>query len=292
MTAKQHEQILAAENALLPGKLTEIYPGVHRLLAPNPGPFTGPGTNTYALGSKRVAIIDPGPANQSHIDTIVAELGSRICWILCTHTHFDHSPGVQLLLEQLKQPVEVLGLPAPEGLGQDQAFSPTRAVKHGDLLEAEEFSLEMIHTPGHASNHLCFLYREAGMLFTGDHIMQGSSVIISPPDGDMKAYMDALEDLKKFPLRWLAPAHGHVMASPQQVLEFTLQHRLLRERKVSNAMVQAKRATLDELVPVVYDDVPQFMHPAARQSLWAHLLKFQQEKKVAVDNDTWVWAES
>lgn len=289
MVTKVQKHILPSEQTLVTGKLTEIYPGVHRLLAPNPGPFTGPGTNTYAVGRENIALIDPGPANQSHVDTLVAELGSRVRWLLCTHTHLDHSPGVKLVLEKLDHTVEVIGMPAPTGIGQDQTFLPTLPVKHGDLLQTEEFTLEAIHTPGHASNHLCFLYREAGMLFTGDHIMQGSSVIISPPDGDMKAYMDAVDNLKQYPLEYLAPAHGHIMVSPQQVLEFTLEHRLLREVKVSNAMAQVKQATLDELLPVVYDDVPRFMHPAARQSLWAHLLKFQQENKVSVEHETWVW---
>ena len=280
-------QILDGEKTLATGVLTEIYPGVKRLLAPNAGPFTGPGTNTYLLGNEDIAVIDPGPANQKHIDAIVESLGSRIRWILCTHTHYDHSPGAKLLMEQLTQSVEVLGLPAPEGMGQDQNFSPSHPVKHGDLLETKEFTLEMIHTPGHASNHVCFLYREEGMLFTGDQVMQGSSVIISPPDGDMIAYLEALQALKNHPLRCLAPAHGHLMDSPFEVLDFTIQHRLDRDAKVYSALERFKKASLDELVPAVYDDVPVFMHPAARQSLWAHLIKFQQEGKATMENDIW-----
>ena len=284
---KMPGQILESEKRLATGVLTEIYPGVKRLLAPNAGPFTGPGTNTYFLGKEEIAVIDPGPANQKHIDEIVESLGSRIRRILCTHTHFDHSPGAALLIDSLAQSVEVLGLPTPEGMGQDQSFSPSRTVKHGDLLQTKEFTLETIHTPGHASNHLCFLYHEAGILFTGDQIMQGSSVIISPPDGDMIAYLDSLKALKDHPLKYLAPAHGHLMESPFDVLDFTIQHRLDREAKVQSALERFQKASLDELVPAVYDDVPVFMHPAARQSLWAHLIKFQEEGKAILENDIW-----
>jgi len=284
---KMPGQILESEKSLATGVLTEIYPGVKRLLAPNAGPFTGPGTNTYFLGQEEIAVIDPGPANQKHIDTIVESLGPRIRWVLCTHTHFDHSPGAALLIDSLAQSVEVLGLPAPEGMGQDQKFSPGRTVKHGDFLHTKEFTLEMIHTPGHASNHLCFLYLESGILFTGDQIMQGSSVIISPPDGDMIAYLDSLKALKAHPLNYLAPAHGHLMESPADVLDFTIQHRLDREAKVYSALERFQKASLDELVPAVYDDVPVFMHPAARQSLWAHLIKFQEEGKAILENDIW-----
>ena len=286
-TDKLPRQILDSETTLATGVLSEIYPGLKRLLAPNAGPFTGPGTNTYFLGNEDIAVIDPGPANQNHINAIVENLGSRIRWILCTHTHLDHSPGAGQLMDRLTQPVEVLGLPAPEGMGQDQKFSSSRPVQHGDLLQTKEFTLEMIHTPGHASNHLCFFYREEGILFTGDQVMQGSSVIISPPDGDMIAYLDSLQALKCHPLKYLAPAHGHLMESPFEVLDFTIQHRMDREAKVYSALERFQKASLDELVPAVYDDVPVFMHPAARQSLWAHLIKFEQEGKATMENDLW-----
>lgn len=280
-------KILESEKTLCQGKVTEIYPGLRRLLAPNPGPFTGPGTNTYILGNEKVAVIDPGPANPEHINIILDEFGPSIHWILCTHTHLDHSPAVELLTDKLDQSVGVWGLPAPEGMGQDQNFKPDR-VAHGDLLQAGDFTLEAIHTPGHASNHLCFLYGEEGILFTGDHIMQGSSVIISPPDGNMKAYMDSLKNLRNYSLKWLAPAHGHMMGSPFDVIDFTLKHRLDREEKVYGALKEVQRATLDELLPVVYEDVPVFMHPAARQSLWAHLLKFQHDGMVIDEDGHWL----
>lgn len=150
---------------------------VRRVLCDNPGAMTGPGTNSYLVGIDEVAVIDPGPADDDHLDALAAAGGDRIRWILCTHTHSDHSPGAAGLKERTG--AEVLGFADLEGLVCD------RHLVDGDTIEATEFTLRAIHTPGHASNHLCFLLERDRMLFSGDHVMDGSTVVINPPDGDM-----------------------------------------------------------------------------------------------------------
>lgn len=164
------------------GVATEIGPGVRRLLAPNPGPMTGPGTNTYLIGEREIAVIDPGPRIDKHIAAIRAAAPNRIKWVLVTHTHPDHSPAARQLAAVTG--AELLGRPAPEGKLQDQTFVADRVLQDGDLLKTDEFCLQAVHTPGHASNHVCYRHEKLGWLFTGDHIMSGSTVVIDPPDGD------------------------------------------------------------------------------------------------------------
>ena len=273
------------------GKITEITAGIRRLLAPNPGPFTGPGTNTYIIGREQIAVIDPGPANPRHIENLLAAVGPRIKWILTTHTHGDHSPGVRLILDKVTQPVQVIGVPAPEGVNQDQGFCPDTVVKDGYVLSCDEFTLEAIHTPGHASNHMCYLLREDKYLFIGDHLMQGSSVIIAPPDGDMTHYLQSLEKLFHYDIEFLAPAHGHIMDQPEAIIGHAKEHRLMRERKVFENLKSSGEISLADLTKPVYDDVPEFMHPAAQQSLKAHLLRFAALGIAEQKNDNWLLRE-
>ena len=187
----------------------EIAGGVRRIVAPNPSMMTGPGTNTYLVGEDAVAVIDPGPEISGHIENILEKSTGSIDWILATHTHPDHSPGVRLLAE--KTGAEVLGIPAPDGAQQDATFSPTRVLADGDVLETGEFRLEAVQTPGHASNHVCFLHTGLNWLFTGDHVIDGSTVVINPPDGDMKHYIESLQKCKKLGCAALAPGHGEVI---------------------------------------------------------------------------------
>ena len=252
---------------------------VTRLIAPNPGMMTGPGTNTYLVGEQALAVIDPGPDIDSHVEKIVAEGKGRIRWILCTHTHMDHSPAAA----KLKAATGAMLLGRPPPAGQDATFVPDRAVNDGERLYLGGVGLRAIHTPGHASNHLCYLLEDTRMLFTGDHVMQGSTVIINPPDGDMRAYLASLERLLAEDLAILAPGHGYLIGSPRNELRRLIAHRLAREKKVVASLKKLRAASLEELLPLVYDDVPARIHGAAARSLTAHLDKLVAEGAARAD---------
>jgi glyoxylase-like metal-dependent hydrolase (beta-lactamase superfamily II)/8-oxo-dGTP pyrophosphatase MutT (NUDIX family) len=252
---------------------------VTRVTAPNPGMMTGHGTNSYLVGDEELAVIDPGPAIDSHVAAIIAAAnGRRIRFIVCTHTHLDHSPAAAALAAATG--AEVVGRPAPAHPGQDAAFNPQRVLEHGERLRVGGVSLRAVHTPGHASNHLCYMLEETGMLFTGDHVMQGSTVIINPPDGDMRAYLDSLALLLDEDIAILAPGHGYLIGAPHKEVKRLIAHRNGREAKIGRALAQLGRATLEELVPSVYDDVPAKLHAAAARSLAAHLAKLLADGRV------------
>ena len=264
---------------IIPGTVVRLSDKVRRITAPNPGFMTGPGTNTYLLGAgEDIAVIDPGPAIDTHLDAVLAAAGARVRWILVTHTHMDHSPGAALL--QAKTGAELLGMPPPPYERQDQSFRPDRVLADGERVDLGACTLRMIHTPGHASNQVCYLLEEERLLFTGDHIMQGSTVVINPPDGDMRVYLESLRRLQREDIAWFAPGHGFLMDKPQEVLERLLLHRLTRENKVLDAVRKAGSATLEALVIVVYDDVTVQVHPVASRSLLAHLIKLKAEHKL------------
>jgi len=245
-----------------------VAPLVRRLLCANPGMMTGPGTNTYLVGEQEVIVIDPGPDDDAHLDAIAAAGGGRIRWIACTHTHSDHSPGAAGL--KARTGAEVLAYADLDGLVCD------RHLADGDRIEAADVTLRALHTPGHASNHLCFLLEDQGLLFAGDHVMDGSTVVINPPDGDMAAYLDAVRRLRDLdpPLRRIAPAHGHVIEDPAAKLGEYLTHRDERERQIVDALRSlGGTAGTAALVEAIYTDVPEVLHPVARRSVWAHLRK-------------------
>lgn len=256
---------------LVPGVPKRLDRHTARLIAPNPGTMTGPGTNTYLIGDVQgggeLAVVDPGPAMDSHIDAILAV--GRIRWVLCTHTHLDHSPAAAMVRKATG--AKVFGRPAPAG--QDASFAPDEVLSHHQRVALGGVSLRAIHTPGHASNHLCYLLEETRMLFTGDHVMQGSTVVINPPDGDMRAYLDSLELLLGVDAAILAPGHGYLIGEPHRELRRLVQHRLAREAKVREAIARLGGPTLEELLPLVYDDVPPRIHGIAARSLAAHLQK-------------------
>ena len=258
-----------------PGVPFRLNSRVRRLLAPNPGMMTGPGTNTYLLGDEDVAVLDPGPLINEHVDAILRAGAGRIRWILATHTHPDHSPAWLPL--HAATGAEVIGAKPWDDRFQDDTFNPDREVADQDVLQTGEFTLRAVHTPGHVGNHYCYLLEEEGMLFTGDHIMQGSTVVIVPPSGDMKAYIDSLTLLLDYPLRSLAPGHGGVIEDPVGTVEWLVKHRLGREQKVLDGLRQLGAAKLDELVLVVYDDVDKQLHEMAKLSMTAHLIKLQRE---------------
>jgi glyoxylase-like metal-dependent hydrolase (beta-lactamase superfamily II) len=272
---------------LEPGIPFRLNRRVRRLVAPNPGVMTGPGTNTYLLGDDEVAVLDPGPAIPQHIDAILKAGDGRIRWIVCTHTHPDHSPAWQAVAEATG--AEAIGASPADDMFQDDTFTPARELQHDDVLSAPEFTLRAVHTPGHVSNHFCFFLEEERMLFAGDHIMNGSTVVIVPPSGDMKAYIESLQLLLRYPLKFIAPGHGEVMEDSHQVVEWLVRHRLKREQKVIAGLRQLGRTSVDALVEVVYDDVATSLHKMARLSLTAHLIKLHQENRAVhhpVD-DTW-----
>jgi glyoxylase-like metal-dependent hydrolase (beta-lactamase superfamily II) len=273
------------ETDLATGEPVELAAGVKRLIAPNPGMMTGPGTNTYILGEKEIAVIDPGPAIDVHIDQICKLATGPIKWILVTHTHPDHSPAVSALAE--KTGAERLGSPAPDGLQQDKTFTPDRVLQDGEILRTPEFTLEVIHTPGHASNHLCYFYEERGWLFTGDHIINGSTVVIDPPDGNMSAYLGSLERLMDKVLKVIAPGHGDPIDSPYEAIDWIIRHRLEREAKVVEALEEHPASSSADLVPHVYEDVDERLHGLAERSLLAHLFKLEDDERVLQDGDRW-----
>jgi glyoxylase-like metal-dependent hydrolase (beta-lactamase superfamily II)/8-oxo-dGTP pyrophosphatase MutT (NUDIX family) len=274
---------------IIPGVTVQLSPKVRRITAPNPGFMTGPGTNTYLLGAGGdLAVIDPGPAIDAHVEAVLAASGGRIRWILVTHTHKDHSPAAVLL--KARTGAALMGMPPPPFEHQDQSFRPDRVLLHGERIELAGCVLRVIHAPGHASNQLCYLLEEERLLFTGDHVMQGSTVVIDPPDGDMRVYLDSLRQLQGEDIAWFAPGHGFLMDKPQEALERLLIHRLTRENKVLNAVREAGRATLEALLPVVYDDVQARLYPVASRSLLAHLIKLKADGKVAQTQAQWCMA--
>jgi glyoxylase-like metal-dependent hydrolase (beta-lactamase superfamily II) len=267
------------------GVLEELAPGVRRLIAPNASMMTGPGTNTYLLGKEEIGVIDPGPDIDSHVDRIQDAADGKIAWIFVTHTHPDHSPAATKLARATGG--ELLGMLPPQGRHQDQTFRPGRIPQDGDLFEAAEFNLQVIHTPGHASNHLCYLQTEHNWLYTGDHIINGSTVVIDPPDGNMGDYIRSLEHLKEFAITAIAPGHGAVIDTPYEVIDWHIRHRLERERKVVAALKAMPNATSRELVASVYADVDEKLHELAEHSLLAHLIRLEEECRAAMLRGRW-----
>jgi glyoxylase-like metal-dependent hydrolase (beta-lactamase superfamily II) len=273
---------------LIAGTLVTLADGVRRLIAPNPGMMTGPGTNTYLIGTAALAVIDPGPAIDSHLQAIAAT--GNVRWILVSHTHPDHSPGARRLAALTG--AKTIGIPAPDGQHQDQTFLPDRVPAADEVLDGTDFQLQMLHTPGHASNHICFLHMGHRWLFTGDHIMNGSTVVIDPPDGDMQSYLDSLGQLRKIEIAAIAPGHGDVIDNPAEVIDWIIDHRLARENKVLAALSANPGLTSHELVPQVYADVHKRLHGWAERSLLAHLIKLQKEHRAAVQDSRWTPTEA
>lgn len=266
---------------LTPGTVVALSDRVRRIVAPNPSVFTGPGTNTYLVGTNDLVVIDPGPDIPEHLDAIAAAGEGRIRWIVVTHTHSDHSPGAGPLRDRLGGDVEVLGFDERDG------FAPDAPIGDGHVIEGDGFRIRALHTPGHASNHLCFLLEEEQLLFSGDHIMSGSTVVIGPPDGDMTAYFAALDRVRALRVAGIAPGHGDFIADSDAKIDEYVTHRLAREATVAKALADAGApVTVEQLVPAVYADVSESLYPIARFSLWAHLRKLADDGcACAVDAD-------
>ena len=258
------------------GEVKALSERVRRIVAPNPGPMTGPGTNTYVVGQTDLVVIDPGPAVDTHIKAILDCVGDQLRCIACTHTHPDHSPGAALLAEATG--ASLVGRVTEDDRHQDLTFQPTAQIEDDDTVSGEGWTLRAIRTPGHVDNHVCYLLEEEGMVFAGDHIMDGSTVVIVPPGGNMAHYIASLRRLLDYPVKCVAPGHGELIPDCPREVEKLIRHRLMREVKVAAALDESS-SSLDHLVVRVYDDVDPMMHEWAKLSLLAHLIKLEDEDR-------------
>lgn len=281
------------------GVLEDVAPGVRRLIANNPSPFTHVGTGTYVVGRGRVAVIDPGPDLAEHLDTLQLALGGEeITHILVTHTHVDHSPGATRLAKRTGAPTYGFGPHAfgryPRGevapAGADLDFDPDVLLRDGDVVETECFRIEAVHTPGHCSNHLCFALPETGALFTGDHVMAWSTSVVSPPDGDMGEYLASLARLLDRSDTLYLPTHGALIADPKPLVAAFLRHRHERERQILECIGRGQRR-IAQMVPLMYVGLAPFLVPAAAHSLFAHLLHLLERELVRCEGKARLDAE-
>jgi glyoxylase-like metal-dependent hydrolase (beta-lactamase superfamily II) len=272
---------------LTPGVPSALSPLVRRIVAPNPGPMTGPGTNTYLVGIDEVAVIDPGPDDAQHIDAIVGgSMRERVRWILLTHTHPDHSPGAERLVRATG--AEVLAhAKAPK---KDHPVPPIdRVIDEGSTVDGTEFRLEVLHTPGHAPNHLCFYLDEERVLFTGDTVLDGTTSVIAPGrGGDMIKYLATLERLRKLRLGKILPGHGDVIEDPRSRIDEYLSHRALRERQILGVL-QRGPAKIGDIVDALYVDTPPVLREQACSMVQAHLVKLRTEGRVAGRDQKSTW---
>ena len=273
------------------GVLETVAPSVRRVIARNPGPFTFHGTGTYVVGHGRVAVIDPGPALDEHIEALVRGLrGETITHVLVTHTHRDHSPGCALLRPLMPAPTYGYG---PHGSGRvragdevegveegaDFAFRPDVEVRDGDVIECDGFSFECVHTPGHTSNHVCYRLREERALFCGDHVMGWSTTIVSPPDGHMGTYITSLERLLDADDRAYWPTHGAPIHDPKPYVRALIGHRRLRARQVETCLRDGID-TIPGMVQRLYRDLPGRMHRAAARSVLSTIVHLIEQGEV------------
>ena len=273
---------------------------VMRLTAPNPGVMTGPGTNSYLVGAAQSGyiVIDPGPADAGHAQRLYDAAGGDIRLIVCTHSHPDHSPGaapLQALCVVAGKPKPLIaGLPSLPTSRADSTFTPDKTLLNNELLapvfiglgadlppknDLNQHTLQVIYTPGHAANHLCLVLIEDGLLFSGDHILNGSTTVINPPDGNMNAYLDSLDVLSAacdtHQLEFILPAHGYVIGQAKTAIAQLKAHRLKREAKIAAVIKALPNGTLDDWLPLAYDDVDERIWPVAKRSLLAHVERLQ-----------------
>ncbi len=272
-----------------------LAPGIRRVLAPNPSPMTYWGTNTYIIGTNDVAVIDPGPDLDKHLDAIMSAVGSgRVSGIFVTHAHKDHTTLAPRLHAATGAPISAFGTAyagrselmtqlAADGLtgggeGVDADFRPHRTMKDGDTVSTDEWSLKAIHTPGHFAGHLSFQCGDA--LFSGDHIMDWSTTIISPPDGDLTAFMASTRRLQSLSIGQLLPGHGLPVTDPKTRLAELLKHRLSREEQIL-AVLSDTGMTLKSITRAVYTELDPALLPAAARNTLAHLIDLAQRNQVA-----------
>jgi glyoxylase-like metal-dependent hydrolase (beta-lactamase superfamily II) len=271
----------------------QLSPLIRRVLANNPSPFTFTGTQSFIVGRGEVAVIDPGPDLADHVEALLAAVsGERIAAIVCTHTHRDHSPAARRLQEAIGAPIvgcAPLSL-QDEGPRADDSFDPDyrpdRILADGDELSGDGWTLQAVATPGHTSNHLCYFLAEERALFSGDQVMGWSTTIVSPPDGDMAAYMASLAKLQARDDRIYYPAHGPAVEAPQKLLRGLVLHRRQREEQIL-AELERGEGHIPEMVARMYKTIDPGLHPAAGRSVLAHLLDLQARGLVTGAGDRW-----
>jgi len=278
------------------GRAVTLEPLVRRVLAANPGPFTHTGTQTYIVGRGEVAVIDPGPAEPDHVAALLAAVaGERVTAILCTHTHRDHSPAAASL--KAATGAELVGCAALvlDDLGPradaafDASYAPDRVLADGEVLAGNGWSLAAVATPGHTSNHLCFALRESAALFTGDHVMGWSTTVVSPPDGDMAAYMASLDRLMARDDRVYYPAHGEPVANPQRFVRGLAGHRKQREGQILR-LLREEVGAIPAMVERMYVGLDPRLHGAAGRSVLAHLIDLRDRGVVVEMDGSWTLA--
>lgn len=275
-------------------RLEQLEPGIARLLAPNPGPFTFTGTWSFLIGEDEVAVIDPGPDLPQHVEALLKAIaGRRVEAILCTHNHADHSPAARPLARATGAPIVGCAPLAPddEGVRGDAAFdhdySADRILGDGEWVAVDGSRLVAVATPGHTSNHLCFAWGDA--LFTGDHVMGWSTSVVFPPDGDMGDYMASLRRLEQREDRIYYPAHGEAVERPRQRVRELIAHRLRRERQILGLVTEGASA-VPEVVAAAYPGLDPRLEAAAAGSVLAHLLDLERRRLVGRDGERWTSA--
>lgn len=268
-----------------------VAPGVRRVTCRNPGPMTFHGTGTFIVGERRVAVIDPGPANTEHLVALLAALaGETVTHIVVTHTHRDHSPLARRLAAATGAPIVGCAPHATPsvdgGEGADFDHAPDRIMVEGEVVSGPAWTLAAIATPGHTANHLCFAFSEQDVLFSGDTVMAWSTTVVSPPDGSMAAYCASLARLARRGERRFLPAHGPPVEEPQAWCAALLRHRHAREAQILSAL-QDRAATIPALVALLYPDIPEAVRRAAGRSVLAHLEKLAEEGRVAEGEGGW-----
>jgi glyoxylase-like metal-dependent hydrolase (beta-lactamase superfamily II) len=275
-------------------KLEQIEPGIARVLAHNPSAFTYYGTQTYLIGEREVALIDPGPDLPEHLDALEQAIAGRpVTAILCTHTHRDHSPAARPLAERIGAPIIGCAPLALEAVGPradaafDGDYAPDRVLQDGEALVVDGSPAVAVATPGHTSNHLCFAYR--GALFSGDHVMGWSTTVVVPPDGDMAAYMASLDKLRQRDERVYYPAHGPAVDNPRQYVRHLMGHRMQREKQILRLIGERPRDIAD-IVANAYPGLDPRLVPAAGGSVYAHLLDLRNRALVVEEEGQWTAA--
>jgi glyoxylase-like metal-dependent hydrolase (beta-lactamase superfamily II) len=275
------------------GRVVALEPLVRRVLAGNPSAFTYTGTQTYIVGHGEVAVIDPGPDDSAHIEALISALsGETVTAILCTHTHRDHSPAAPALKAATGAPVIgcaplVLADSGPRADASfDETYAPDRVLADGELVSGPGWTLRAVATPGHTSNHICFALEEAGALFTGDHVMGWSTTVVSPPDGDMAAYMASLDLLMSRSDRIYYPAHGDPVENPQRFVRGLAGHRKQREGQIMRLLGEGIGA-IPAMVERMYVGLDPRLHGAAGRSVLAHLVDLRQRGVVRESAEQW-----
>ena len=273
--------------------LQELEPAIGRVLAANPSAFTYTGTQTYLVGEREVAVIDPGPDIPDHLDALMAAVaGRRVAAIMCTHTHRDHSPASRPLAEATGAPIVGCAPLALESVGPradaafDGDYQPDRVLEDGEEVEVDGRRLVAVATPGHTSNHLCYSDLASGALFTGDHVMGWSTTVVVPPDGEMARYMASLEKLRGRDDRVYYPAHGRPVTKPQQYVRGLIGHRMQRQKQIVR-LVEERARPIPEIVADAYPGLDPRLVVAAGGSVFAHLLDLEARGIVVRDGETW-----